>query len=512
MAYEGDSGQADSSPLQPLARAAATIGSGAVAGMAVGVVRMKMLAALLGPAGLGVFAQLSGLQNLIAGVIPAGMQVGAVRFIARYRNDRSGVLGSFMTTARLLFLSTSLAAVAACVLFLSPLTRWTMGSVDFRGLVLISVIGVPFLVQTQLWLAFIQSGLNSRAVAASTLLPSLAALPLVVMLVWRYQQQGAALSLVIGAIISYAFAWFVARRTTDDTSWRLATTGSLDHRHLPYMAKFVGVSFPLLAMNLFVPFLARIFIVRDVGYKANGIYQAVLALSLQYMAVPLGAITTYSFPRISQLSRMDDINREVNAAFRLGILATGAGALLMITFRDVLLAVLFSAAFLPGIALLAWQLLGDVFKAGAYTLQLPLLPQSRFLAKAVLSILQYGAFLAVFLAAPPRSRVAAAVAAHVASWGLCFVSHYFYVRRVNRFRLGRANVLLFLETCVAVLVVSFLPCASLPARCLSLGVALAWASIALSRGDRLALRGAVCGLAPWFHRVKRHSSRTGGDD
>ena len=77
----------------------------------VSIVRSKILAVILGPAGIGLFAQLQSFQNLAANAVPMGMQVGALKYFAQLRaTDERSMLPSYVATAGKVFFCLSVAA------------------------------------------------------------------------------------------------------------------------------------------------------------------------------------------------------------------------------------------------------------------------------------------------------------------------------------------------------------------------------------------------------------------
>jgi O-antigen/teichoic acid export membrane protein len=114
--------------VKTLLRSVFLVGLSSVANTFVSILRNKLLAVALGPSGVGLFAQLLGLQSLAVGVVPLGLQTAALRYIALYRNQDRELLARYLATSVRAFLWLSVAGAVACMIFLRPLTLWATDS------------------------------------------------------------------------------------------------------------------------------------------------------------------------------------------------------------------------------------------------------------------------------------------------------------------------------------------------------------------------------------------------
>ena len=449
----------------------------------VSILRNKLLAVMLGPGGVGLVAQILGLQMFAVGVVPLGMQTGALRYIARYRAQDPELLARFVATSARLFMWLSLAGTALCLVFLRPITAWAMESTVYAVLVIPPLLGIPFLVQTQMWLTFVQAGLDiksySRALIITSILGFIVLVPLV--LVWRLK--GASIHLFLFAVFGYFVARWHANRAMTPELRRQIASARFDWSSTRDLSRFGLANLLPFALTLGFPFVIRAQIVHDMGLTANGIYQALFAISTQYLAVPLNAMTTYSFPRISQLTDLDEINKEVNNAIHLALLFTVVGVLGILLTRDLAIRILFSDKFMAAAVLFPVQMVGDVIKAVSFGIQLPLLPQERYRARNVMAVIQYAVFAAVFFMVPARDRLQGAIWAHTVSWAVHLAIHYVYLRRVNGFRFTRENLKLLTTSLVAVCAVAAMPFPDLRWRFAGAGVTLLWIVLSVRRED-----------------------------
>jgi PST family polysaccharide transporter len=469
--------------VRALVRSVFLIGLSSVANTGVSVLRNKLLAVTLGPTGVGLFAQLLGLQTLVAGLVPLGLQTAALRYIALYRVQDSGLLVRFVGTAVRLLLWLSAIATVLCLLFLRPLTLWATSSVAYMILLVPPILGIAFMVQSQTWLTYVQASLETRAYSRALVLISVSGLVVLAPLILIWGLQGAAVHLFVSAVLSWSLARWTARRTMTHETRQAVDAAPFDREAVGKLYRFGIANLPPFLLTVVFTFVVRAQIVHDVGLTQNGIYQVLFAISMQYLGIPINAMTAYSFPRISQLRDVDAINQEVNNATRVAVLFSTAGILAILLVRDVVVSVLYSDRFLAAVPLFPVQMAGDLLKAVCFAVQLPMLPQERFRARNVMTVVQYAILAAIFFGVPASDRLWGAIWGHAASWAGHLLLLVLYLRRVNRFRFTAENNRLLVSSFAAVVAVGALPFPDLGMRLVGAAIAVAWAVTSITRRE-----------------------------
>ncbi len=469
--------------MKKLVRSVLLIGMSSVANTGVSVLRNKLLAVVLGPSGVGLFAQLFGVQTTVSGLVPMGLQTGALRYIALYRSEKPERLATFVATAARLFLWLSVAATIVCLVFLRPLAHWAVADPVYTVLLVAPILGVPFVVQSQTWLVFLQAGLDIGRYSRALVITSVAGLFALAPLVLVWQLKGASIHLFAFAVIGWAVAYWTAASAMGPEMRREIARAKFDREAARELWHFGSANFLPFVLTIAFPFVLRAQIVHDVGLRDNGYYQALFAISTQYLAIPLNAMTAYSFPRISQLRDVPEINREVNQAMRVAVLFSCAGILLILLARDVVVHVLYSHTFMQAVPLFPVQMVGDLVKSVSFAVQLPLLPQGRYRARNVLAVIQYGTFAAVLFAFPAQQRLWGAVWGHAISWAVHLASHLVYLNRTNRFNFTAENWRLLLTSLAAVSAVAVMPFPDPRWRVAGAAVAILWAVTSITRAE-----------------------------
>lgn len=467
------------------------LGSSQLAASAASVVRNKLLAVLLGPAGVGLFAQLQTLQMFISNVIPMGMNVGVLNYLAKNRTADSHLFAKYVSTASKVFFVLSLFTAAICLILVRRLADWTLDDPKLYLYLVPPLLGVPFLIQTQLWLTYLRAVMAMKQLALASLLTSVVGMAVVVPLVLIWRQWGATFHLLFIAIIGYAVAWTLASRSMDAETKTGIKAARLDFRVLWNLLRFSTSNLPVFVLMFATPFVIRTQIIYDLGLEANGIYQAVFALSSQCISTPIAAVLTYTLPKITQLDDPRKIGPDMNNAIRVSVLLSTFAILVLLLARVFFIKALYSSKFLPAVTLIPWQMVGDSFRSIAMTVQLPLMPQERFRARNIQHILQYALYLTVFYLTPPAQRLMGVVHAHAVSWAFAAITTYGYVNWLNGFRFDARNWRLILTSTAAVSFTAFMPFSGPKWQLAGVGIAVAWLVTAVSRNDCRQLAAAV---------------------
>lgn len=467
----------------------AMLGFSQMATAFVSIVRNKILAVILGPEGVGLFAQLQSFQNLAANAVPMGMQVGALKYFAKLRATDRTLLPSYVATAGKVFFYLSIITAAGCLIFVKPLSGWALNNSSLFLFMVPPILGVPFIIQTQLWNTYLQAGLEMKTYSKVMLATSFFGLIVAVPLVYIWHQSGASVHLLVGAVLGFIIVRFCVARSMGPELRAQIKKARFDPQAVRTLARFGGANIPGFSLWLIVPFLVRTQLIRTLGFDANGIYQAVFAIASNYLSVPINALSTYALPKISQtLDNVKEINAEVNRNLKVAFVINTPAIMFVLLTSGLLVRVLFSSKFLGAVALFPLQMAGDYCKFIVFAIGAPMLPQERFLARNVICVAQYAIYMVVFYVMLPRFGLQGVVAANLANWSFALITMYVYLNRVNGYKFDRGNVRLLVTSAAGLLaIIMTLQMHGLWWSLAGWGVMGLWMATAPTRDDRAKL-------------------------
>jgi O-antigen/teichoic acid export membrane protein len=169
---------------------------------------------------------------------------------------------------------------------------------------------------------------------------------------------GAMGAVVVGSIFQAAFFAVAIWRIYSVNGWPLSSV-HISRSTARALISYGGVLLVASVGAWGSLLLVRTFGIRTLGEFQNGIYQVVNGVSAQYMAVFIGWMAAYVFPRV--VAERDRIRLQslLNSVLRANLLIMGPGLAATVALRELAVRLLYSQAFLSAAPILPIQVLGD---------------------------------------------------------------------------------------------------------------------------------------------------------
>lgn len=323
----------------------------------ISMVRVKLVAVLLGPTGVGLVGLYVSATELVGTLAGLGISTSGVREVAEaHGTGKAEHIARTVKTLHRVCWVTGILGWLLCAALSYPLSVWTFGSGERAWAV--ALLGVTILITAVSGgqSALIQGTRRIGDLARMGVLGAIAGTIVAVGLYAWLGQRGIMPVLIVTAAINLGFSWWFARKIPVSP---VSLTWSETLGNSKQLVK-LGVAFMYGALLAAILGLAiRSFIVRQFGLDANGIYQAAWAISGLFAGFILGAMGTDFYPRLTAVAHDNQhVNRLVNEQIEIGILLALPGLLGTLAFAPWLMHLLYSAKFLPSAELLPWFAIG----------------------------------------------------------------------------------------------------------------------------------------------------------
>lgn len=383
----------EQSSHKQILKSSAIIGGSSVINILISLLRVKIVAVLLGPAGIGLISLLQNLMTTGSQISALGLGNAGTRQIAEAAG--SNEQEKIDTARRALFWGTLLlAAIGGVALWL------------LRHVLAEHVLNDPSLAPTVGWLGIgvalsVASGSQSALltgmrrigdIARSQITSAFLSTLLGVAAIAWLGEKGLVLFILsvplVGFIVGHVFVARLPRVKTPRSSLP-ALAGQWK------MMVRLGFAFMLAGLGGTLGQLAvRTLVQRDLGAESLGYFQAAWAISMTYLGFVLGAMGTDYYPRLTAaIHSREKAIRLVNEQTEVALLLAGPVLLAMLGLAPWVIHLLYSAEFAPATSILRWQLLGDVLKVISWPMGFVIIA----LGKGTLFMLTEVTVMAVFV-------------------------------------------------------------------------------------------------------------------
>lgn len=361
-------------------RSSVVLGSARVVNMIMGMLRTKVLAVVLGPAGTGLLGIYDGITSMIGSVADLGVSRSGVREIARSRGagDPDGTARTVLTINRVVAVLGVLAAglTAVCA---GPISRLTFGSADRAPAVAMLAGCVLLTVLAAAQVAKIQGMGRIAELARVNLVGAALGFGATVALVLTLRDDAIVPVLLAGSAGALLAAWFYGRRVRLPQvrfSWRQSV------RDVRPMVRLGLAIMNGSLLSTLVAYVARVLVARDLGTEAVGLYLCAFVLAGKFVTIIIDAMWTDFYPRAAAARDDHDLNRLVNQQTEIALLLAMPGLLATLLFAPWMVRLFYSAEFAAAAPLMRLFTLGYLFAVICGPLRIVQLVKNRSLLHA----------------------------------------------------------------------------------------------------------------------------------
>ncbi|HZY73319.1 MAG TPA: O-antigen translocase, partial [Edaphobacter sp.] len=379
--------QTSASPLQEspsvekgtygqILKSSALVGGSSVLNILIGMVRTKVMALLLGPAGFGLLSVYGSIVTLTQTFAGMGVNSSGVRQIAEASgsNELEHIARITFILRRISLLLGVLGAVFL-VVFSRQVSSITFGTTQHVAAVSLLSVAVLFALVSAGQGALIQGMRRISDLAKMGTIGAFLGTLCSILLVYLFRDRGVVPSLIAVAVMTALTSWWYSRKIRIQTP---SLTAAIFLRETSALLK-LGFAFMVSGlMTMGVAYVIRITVLRKVGFEATGLYQAAWTLGGLYVGFILQAMGADFYPRLTTHANDNPIcNRLVNEQAQVGLLLAGPGVLATLTFAPLVVSLFYSAKFGAAVGILRWICLGTIIQVVSWPMGFIIIAKAR---------------------------------------------------------------------------------------------------------------------------------------
>lgn len=351
------------------------IGSARAVNILISIVRMKLLALLVGPTGIGLLSIYNNIQAMGSQVAGLGMGSSGVREIASASGEKM-VLSRVRKVLFAAHLAQGLLAMFAVWLFRDKISVWLFGNQENSTEVGLIGIAILFSLLSAAQTALLQGSRRIADLGRVTIVGALVATFAGLLAVYMLGEAG----LIWFLLVQPLAALFVARYFTSQLpkpNFNKLSIVEIWDIWKPMARLGFGFMLGGLATSCTL-LIVRSRITDELGLDAAGHFAAAWGVSMTYVGFMLSAMGADYYPRLSEIieNKVEAI-RLVNDQAQLTLAIGGPIMIFIIGFAQSLIGLLYSSEFDEASNLLQWQTVGNIFKLIGWPLGFIIIAQGR---------------------------------------------------------------------------------------------------------------------------------------
>ncbi len=331
----------------------------------ISIIKSKIVALLLGPAGLGVISIFNSTSALLASFTNLGINVSAVKYIATAsQHEDPTVLAKMIAIIKKLIWLTGIIGLIVTMILSPWLSQISFGNKSYTFSFTLVGISLLALQISNGQNAILQGMRQVKLIALSSLVGAFLGLIISLPLYFFFKQEGIVPALVLSTIASAITSWYFLRKVP------IPNFKILYHSSKKQGAEIIRLGF-LVSLTSMLPvtaaYLLRIFIVNVGNIEDVGLYTAGFAIVGTYVGMVFSAMSTDYFPSLAEVA---DDNRKceekVNQQMLMSILILAPILVILLVFIKIGIVILYSVKFLAIVKLIQWSALGIFFQAFSF--------------------------------------------------------------------------------------------------------------------------------------------------
>lgn len=333
----------------------------------ISLIRSKLIAILIGPAGMGIAGLLNATIGLISCFTNFGLDTSAVKSIsaANADDDKAKIVNEISILKRLIWI-TGIFGTLITMALSSWLSQLTFGNSNYTFAFIWIAITLLLKQLSNGQIAILQGFRKLQYLAKANLYGSLFGLILTVPLYFLWGVDAIVPAIFISSLIGLLFSWYFSNKIQIEskkiTNLQAFTAGK-EMIKLGVSCSFIGL------VSLAAGYILQIIISRQGGVVLVGLFNAGFALINTYVGLVFTAISTDYFPRLATIC--DDKNKVRTTVIQqalIAVLIITPIIILFLTFAPFIILILYSAKFTSIIPMVSWGILGMLFKAASWTM------------------------------------------------------------------------------------------------------------------------------------------------
>ncbi len=327
-----------------------------------GLLTSKLIAIYLGERGMAVLGYFRNFLTSSQSAASLGYSNGIVSYVAKYRQENH-ILSKILSTG---FVGSMMTCLAMSILLYVGSNFWNFhvfgADVHYQSIFKSLAVALPFITINVLLIAIINGQSAYKKVIRIQVITNILGIGITVFFIVTKGIEGALLAMILSPAVALLVTLVLIgkqRAILKEISLQFSLKYFKKLSSYTTMALFSMIVLPIVYIAM------RNKIVEIDSITQAGYWDAMTRVSDYYLKFVATIMTLYILPQLAKANTAQDFRKEIIGFYKTILPLFGIGLLTIFLARDYIIALLFTADFLPMESLFKWQLLGDFFKVAS---------------------------------------------------------------------------------------------------------------------------------------------------
>jgi len=359
--------QEEKSSYRSIMKATSLFGGVQVFNILIAIIRSKIVAVLLGPAGMGIIGLLNAATGMLSSLTNFGIGISAVKNIAEEnsKGNETRIATIIIVLNRLVWM-TGLLGVVVTIIISPWLSQLTFGTKDYTLAFIWVSITLLFKQLTSGQLALLQGMRKHKYLAKANLYGNGLGLVFAIPLYYKMGVDAIVPVIIITTFIALFYSWYFSKRIAIKTVRVSRVTTIAEGKSMLTMGFLISLSG---LISLGVSYIVRVFISNKGGIIDVGLYNAGFAIINTYVGLIFSAMSADYYPRLSAVAYDNKLSKQtINQQAEIVLLILAPILLILLVFIKWAIILLYSSEFISINKMIYWAALGMFFKAASWSI------------------------------------------------------------------------------------------------------------------------------------------------
>lgn len=333
--------------------------------MLTGLVSVKVVASIIGPAGVALLGQLNNISTILLGLANGGISTGVTKYVAEYNNEVSTVK-KYISNAFRITLVCTLAIAILLILACRTISKLIMLSEEYWYVFVVFGFTLICYSLNALIIAILNGYKHFNRYVIVNICGTIFGLIFTLCLVSVWGLPGALINAVtFQSMMIFVTIWLLRKEPWLKKEYFI---NKFDLKIFKLYLHYSLMTIVTLAMLPVSQMLLRGYVISEISIADAGCWEGINRISNMYLSIITTSLAVYVLPRFSEIQDPGTLRYELkrNYMFLIPMLLCAMAGIFLL--RNVIVMLLFTAEFMPMTKLFGWQLLGDFFKIASWLL------------------------------------------------------------------------------------------------------------------------------------------------